>query len=433
MTLFCGSFWRESMTLYDGVGVAEGGVWRLAVRGRDPAGVRRVLVKTRVAEVLAGQQAELPEVIGDVFTDVGDGAVRAHDDLGVFVGAGVVRIELGAGAPHDVAARVLALSLEAKHAALEHDGAGGVPEVQGDDLALAREEVVLDAEPLHGLEMTPKDVGGDEVGDGGGLVVALLEGVQRLEAKLLAGGDLRRVGGVPLGDARVEVPAVEVEALIALEELGEQLLHAVEVLVFEVDEADDDVGDLHAGVVDVVFDADRIAGLEVVASQQARVGVAEDGVAKVADVGGLVGVDAGVLDEAIAGAADVGVLVGGHARDDGGPIEAEVEIAGAGGLDGANAGQAARGDGCGERVGELCGDDAGGLAEALGEVEGERRGELAEGDLRRLLGADLGELEPETLEEKSAKPGDNRLLDRAIHAVGSPRGRARSEGQGQST
>ena len=44
---------------------------------------------------------------------------------------------------------------------------------------------------------------------------------------------------------------------------------------------------------------------------------------------GLVGVDAGVLDEAEAGAADVGVLVGGDVTDDGGAVEADVEVAGA--------------------------------------------------------------------------------------------------------
>ena len=39
-----------------------------------------------VAEVLA-QQTKLPQVIGNVFADVGDGAVGADDDLGIFVGA----------------------------------------------------------------------------------------------------------------------------------------------------------------------------------------------------------------------------------------------------------------------------------------------------------------------------------------------------------
>ena len=37
-----------------------------------------------VAEV-AAEQAELPKVVGDVFADVGDGAVGADDDFGVVV------------------------------------------------------------------------------------------------------------------------------------------------------------------------------------------------------------------------------------------------------------------------------------------------------------------------------------------------------------
>ena len=73
----------------------------------------------------------------------------------------------------------------------------------------------------------------------------------------------------------------------------------IEVFAFEMHEADDDIGDLHAGVVDVVLDADGlVAGLEAVRAEQAGEGVAEDGIAQVADVRGFVGVDAGVLDEA---------------------------------------------------------------------------------------------------------------------------------------
>ena len=56
-----------------------------------------------------------------------------------------------------------------------------------------------------------------------------------------------------------------------------------------------------------------------------------------ADVRGLVGIDAGVLDEAEAGAADVGVLVGGDAADGGGAVEADVEVACAGDFDAGDA------------------------------------------------------------------------------------------------
>ena len=67
-------------------------------------------------------------------------------------------------------------------------------------------------------------------------------------------------------------------------------------LLLEMQKADDDVGDLDAGVVDVVLHVDFVAG----GAEQAHKGVAENGVAQVADVRGLVGIDAGVLDERMA-------------------------------------------------------------------------------------------------------------------------------------
>jgi hypothetical protein len=62
-------------------------------------------------------------------------------------------------------------------------------------------------------------------------------------------------------------------------------------------EADDDIGDLDAGVVDVVLDFDGAA----IGAQHADEGIAEDGVAEVADVGGFIGVDVGVFDDDLAG------------------------------------------------------------------------------------------------------------------------------------
>ena len=55
--------------------------------------------------------------------------------------------------------------------------------------------------------------------------------------------------------------------------------------------SDDNVRDLDAGVVDVVLHIDLLP----CGAQQPDEGVAEDGVAQVADVRGLVGVDGGVL------------------------------------------------------------------------------------------------------------------------------------------
>ena len=158
---------------------------------------------------------------------------------------------------------------------------------------------------------------------------------------------------------------------------------AGEVFAFEMDEAYDDVCDLDAGVVDVVLDAYFVAAFVGVGAEEALEGVAEDGVAEVADVGGLVGVDAGVLDEAEAGAADVGVLVGGDAADGGGAVETDVEVAGAGDFDAGDAFEF--GEGGGEFGGEFGCDGAGGFAEALGQLEGYGQGEFAEGDAGRLL------------------------------------------------
>ena len=70
---------------------------------------------------------------------------------------------------------------------------------------------------------------------------------------------------------------------------------SAERLLLELAEADDDVGDLHAGVVDVVLDLDR-PSLE---AEQPAEGVAERGVAQVADVRRLVRIDRRVLDDGL--------------------------------------------------------------------------------------------------------------------------------------
>src|ERR1700687_1186706 len=56
------------------------------------------------------------------------------------------------------------------------------------------------------------------------------------------------------------------------------------------------VGDLHSGIVDVVLDIPFPAGK----TQQANKGVAEDGIAEVSDVRGLVRIDTRVLDQNLA-------------------------------------------------------------------------------------------------------------------------------------
>ena len=55
-----------------------------------------------------------------------------------------------------------------------------------------------------------------------------------------------------------------------------------------MEEADDDIGEIHAGVVYVVLDIDFLAG----GAKESDESVAEDGVAQVANVRGFVGIDA---------------------------------------------------------------------------------------------------------------------------------------------
>ncbi len=69
--------------------------------------------------------------------------------------------------------------------------------------------------------------------------------------------------------------------------------------------ADDHIGHLHAGVVDVVLHIDLLPG----GAQQAHKRVAQDGVAQVPDVRSLVGIDAGVLDQRVNTRAEASILL----------------------------------------------------------------------------------------------------------------------------
>ena len=80
--------------------------------------------------------------------------------------------------------------------------------MQVQDLALARQEVVFDVEPVHGLEMAAQHGDRDQVGDGGGFARGVFDGMQRLQAHL----QILLVLRVPLRNAGIEIPAVVVEA-----------------------------------------------------------------------------------------------------------------------------------------------------------------------------------------------------------------------------
>ena len=161
------------------------------------------------------------------------------------------------------------------------------PEVQPQDVALPRQQVVVDVEPAHRFEVAPDDPVGDEGGEVCRLVAPVLDLVQRRGANLEAAFVLL----VPLRHAGVEVPAVVVEPRRVRDRP-----HFRQPLALELPEADSDVGDLHAGIVDVVLNFDLAAE----ESQQTAESVAERGVAQVPDVGCLVRIDCRVLDDRLA-------------------------------------------------------------------------------------------------------------------------------------
>ena len=130
--------------------------------------------------------------------------------------------------------------------------------------------------------MAADDASGDQAAGLGAAALAPLERVQGLGAQPRAFGILFEPGA----HLAIEVPAQVVERFGQGGDLGR--LEAA-----EIEKADHHIGQLHAGVVDVVLHLHRMAE----GAQQAGDDVAEHGVSQVADVGRLVGIDVGVLDD----------------------------------------------------------------------------------------------------------------------------------------
>ena len=256
------------------------------------------------------------------------------------------------------------------------------PEVQAKDVAFPREQVVADVQSRHRFEMAADDAIGDQLGDGRGLIAAVLDVVQRRRADAQS----ILVGCVPLGHPCVEVPAVVVEAC----GVGDGA-NAGEILSFELAEADGDVRDLDAGVVDVVLDLDDAAQI----AEQPAEGVSERGVAQVADVRGLVRVDGGVLDDGLFGGGrrrrSVAVHPGVEMVD---PIEEEIDVA----VRRLNACEPVQAS---EPPDDLLRDDFRRLAQPSSQLERERHRQIAEraarrnvddnGGKRRVIGSDAVE------------------------------------------
>ena len=134
---------------------------RHAVGGDELRVAERRDVRGHLVLEVDPEDAELPELVGDVLAGVGDGAVRADEDLvGVLHPLEVLRpLEL-----HDPAAGVLPLGLELRGARGLQELERLRPELAPEDVALAREEVVGDADPLHRLQVAADD----RLGEAGG-------------------------------------------------------------------------------------------------------------------------------------------------------------------------------------------------------------------------------------------------------------------------
>jgi hypothetical protein len=253
--------------------------------------------------------------------------------------------------------------------------------------------------------------------------LALLQSMQRVESNLLAtpefvgrgyGWIVHAGARIPLADARVQVPAVEVDPLAGDRQLIEQPARRTQVATFEVDQADDNIRDLNAGVVDVVLHANLVAGLEVVGAKQALEGVAKDGVAQMADVRRFIGVDAGVLDQPKSRTADIGVPIGRDCANCSRAVQLDVQISRSGDFNRRDAGKLIE-----SRV-QLCSElrrnCARRLAKSLGQFKCDRQSKFAQRNIRRLLHRELRQGNVVFAEQDGLNAGQQGELDCAIHA-----------------
>ena len=146
--------------------------------------------------------------------------------------------------------------------------------------------------------------------------------------------------------------------------------------MFQVVEAHHHVGYLHAGVVDVVLHLHAMAAR----AQHAHESVAQGGVAQMADMRGLVGVDVGVLDDdLLARALRPGGFAAQQTRRVRAAVQADVDVPVAGHFHGRDAGNGA------DFLDQLRGNFPRRLAKLFGELEGRGHGHFAEVALPRLL------------------------------------------------
>ena len=195
-------------------------------------------------------------MIGDVFADVANGSVGTNNDFLIIFG-NLFRTTFGflclpgrgrcSSAPHHPAAVVLAFRLKSKHARFFEFGERRIPEVQVQNLALARQKVILDIEPVHGFKMAMQHGSRNQFGDSSGFACGIFDGVKGVTPCL----QICFVLFIPLRDAGIEFPAVIVKA----RQLSKSFDFGTRFLV-DMREAYDHVRHLHTGIVDVILHID---------------------------------------------------------------------------------------------------------------------------------------------------------------------------------
>jgi len=215
--------------------------------------------------------------------------------------------------------------------------------------------------------MSADDAVGNERGDVGVLVATVLDVVQGLGPD----GQPLPVAVVPLGHPSVEIPAVVVER-------GGRgnFANLLQGLLFEHAKADNYIGHLHPGVVDVVLYLDGDAS----EAQHADQRIAERGIPEMTDVRSLVGIDRRMLDDRLP-------ALGAESRGRGlqpfaekrRTVEEEVEVSvGRGGYlpDALDSAEGRR---------DFLRDHARCLPQPAREFEGDRRAEVAQLSIRRVV------------------------------------------------
>src|SRR5262245_4685126 len=169
-----------------------------------------ITIELAIAKVFS-QQAELPQVVRDVFAYVRDGPVGAHDHLSVFIRSLwlILGCRLASSPSHHPAALVLALGFEVEHAFLLELLESQLPEVEMQDLAFLGQKVILDVEPLHGRKMPTNDGVRNQAAHLRCVIAAAFDVMQGFETKLQALFVLL----VPRRDTGIKVPAVVLEGL----------------------------------------------------------------------------------------------------------------------------------------------------------------------------------------------------------------------------